>query len=86
MTIPGYLAISDIGFGTAGTNEMTILVGAQKKEKALSVFQSVSVFIFFSSTILCSLVVLAGLFLPLVETLNIAHMPKTTFQSCLVHP
>ena len=84
MTIPGYLAVSDIGFGTAGTNEMTILVGADETEKALSVFQSVSVFIFCMSGLLCASVALGGVYFPILDILNIGFMSETTFQTCLL--
>jgi len=41
-TIPSYMTISDIGFGNAASNEMTMLVAAGKQKEALVVFQSVT--------------------------------------------
>src|ERR1700744_5777595 len=40
-TIPGYLGLSDVGFGSVAGNEMTMLAAAQKYDEALVVFQSV---------------------------------------------
>jgi O-antigen/teichoic acid export membrane protein len=40
-TIPSYLGLSDIGFGSVAGNEMTMLAAAQDFEQALVVFQSV---------------------------------------------
>ena len=40
-TIPGYLGLSDVGFGSVAGNEMTMLAAAQDYEQALVVFQSV---------------------------------------------
>jgi O-antigen/teichoic acid export membrane protein len=40
-TIPSYLGLSDVGFGSVAGNEMTMLAAAQDLEQALVVFQSV---------------------------------------------
>ena len=40
-TIPSYLGLSDVGFGSVAGNEMTMLAAAQNFEEALVVFQSV---------------------------------------------
>src|ERR1700760_4414498 len=40
-TIPSYLGLSDVGFGSVAGNEMTMLAAAQDFEQALVVFQSV---------------------------------------------
>lgn len=39
-TIPGYFAISDLSFGSAAGNEMTMLVARGDRKRALQVFQS----------------------------------------------
>ena len=44
-TIPNYFAMSDIGFGNVAVNEMTMLVARGDEAEALSVFQSVNLFI-----------------------------------------
>src|SRR6202167_6354284 len=38
-TIPGYLGLSDVGFGSVAGNEMTMLAATHKYEEALVVFQ-----------------------------------------------
>ncbi len=40
-TIPSYLFLSDVGFGSVAGNEMTMLAAAQDFDQALTVFQSV---------------------------------------------
>ena len=40
-TIPSYLGLSDVGFGSVAGNEMTMLAAAEDFEQALVVFQSV---------------------------------------------
>ena len=40
-TIPGYLAMSDIGFVSAAANDMTILASKNQQHQALKVFQSI---------------------------------------------
>ncbi len=40
-TIPSYLGLSDVGFGSVAGNEMTMLAATQDFEQALVVFQSV---------------------------------------------
>jgi O-antigen/teichoic acid export membrane protein len=40
-TIPGYLAISDIGFVSAAANDMTLLASKNQHHQALKVFQSI---------------------------------------------
>jgi O-antigen/teichoic acid export membrane protein len=40
-TIPSYLGLSDVGFGSVAGNEMTMLAAAQDFDQALVVFQSV---------------------------------------------
>ena len=40
-TIPNYVGMSDVGFGSTAGNEMTMLMAAGKQEEALDVFQSV---------------------------------------------
>jgi len=44
-TIPMYFGMSDIGFGNVAGNEMTMLAAGGKRDEALVVFQSVSLFI-----------------------------------------
>ena len=69
-TIPGYLGLSDVGFGSVAGNEMTMLAAAEDYEQALVVFQSVWVL----TTVITSLIglLLLGLvwFLPLGRWLH----------------
>ena len=48
-TIPGYLAMCDIGLVSAAANEMTILVAKNRHQEALRVFQSIGAIIIFVS-------------------------------------
>ena len=51
-TIPSYLGLSDVGFGSVAGNEMTMLAAAKNFDQALVVFQSVWVL----TTVITSLV------------------------------
>jgi O-antigen/teichoic acid export membrane protein len=50
--IPWGLTVSDLGFGTAAANEMTMLVAEGKRDEALEVFQSISLLV----SLICSLI------------------------------
>ena len=75
--MPGYLSMSDIGFGSVAGNEMTMLTARQDYQEALKVFQSAWVFI----TSVCSaigLVVIAlAYLLPFDSWFNLQPLPKT---------
>jgi O-antigen/teichoic acid export membrane protein len=64
-TIPSYLGLSDVGFGSVAGNEMTMLAAAQNFDQALVVFQSVWVLTTFISGALGLLLISAVWFLPL---------------------
>jgi O-antigen/teichoic acid export membrane protein len=76
-TIPGYLGLSDVGFGSVAGNEMTMLAAAKKYDEALVVFQSVWVL----TTAITSLIalLLLGLvwFLPLGRWLHMHAISGT---------
>lgn len=63
-TIPGYLAISDIGFVSAAANEMTILASKNEKQQALKVFQSIWAMILAISILILIVLVALTLLLP----------------------
>jgi len=74
--MPGYLAMSDIGFASVAGNEMTMLTARQDYEEALRVFQSAWVFI----TSVCSaigLVVIAlAYLLPFDSWFKLEPLPR----------
>jgi hypothetical protein len=72
-TIPGYLAISDIGFVSAAANDMTILTSKNQHYQALKVFQSIQAMILSISILV--LIAIGGLIL---------LMPSLFSQSSLI--
>ena len=58
-TLPSYLSLSDIGFGSAAANKMTMLVATDNRHEALEVFQST----FLTINILC--ITIIAIFAPL---------------------
>ncbi len=64
-TIPSYLGLSDVGFGSVAGNEMTMLAAAQNFDQALVVFQSVWVLTTVITSLLGLLLIAAVWFLPL---------------------
>ncbi len=63
--MPAYMALSDIGFATAATHQMTILVADQKRDEAIAIFQSTQTFVFGISLLLLILILLVIFFLPI---------------------
>jgi O-antigen/teichoic acid export membrane protein len=73
-SIPTYFAMSDIGFGNVAGNEMTMLVAVGKRDEALDVFQSVSLFIT-AVSLLVGILLVAGVWLfPLERWLQIHRL------------
>jgi hypothetical protein len=64
-TIPSYLGLSDVGFGSVAGNEMTMLAAAQDFDQALVVFQSVWVLTTVITSLLGLLLIAAVWLLPL---------------------
>ena len=64
-TIPSYLGLSDVGFGSVAGNEMTMLAAAQDFEQALVVFQSVWVLTTVITSLLGLLLIATVWLLPL---------------------
>jgi O-antigen/teichoic acid export membrane protein len=64
-TIPSYLGLSDVGFGSVAGNEMTMLAAAENFEQALVVFQSVWVLTTVITSVVGLLLIAAVWFLPL---------------------
>jgi len=62
--IPGYLALSDVGFGTVAANEMTIRVAAGDRRGALAVFQSTWVLVTLLTVVIGLAVAAAAALLP----------------------
>ncbi len=69
-TIPSYLGLSDVGFGSVAGNEMTMRVAAQDLTQALVVFQSVWVLTTVITSVVGVLLLIAAWLLPLGTWLN----------------
>jgi O-antigen/teichoic acid export membrane protein len=75
--VPVYLAMSDVGFSTAATNEMTIAFSRGDSEGALESFQSAWVLTLGISLVLLLAVVPAALLLPLGSWLRLPRLGST---------
>ncbi len=73
-SIPIYLSMSDIGFGVAAANEMTMKIAQEKKKEALSVFQSIWLIVSIASIIFALIAILGVNFIPIKQWLNISKM------------
>jgi O-antigen/teichoic acid export membrane protein len=71
---PAYLAMTDIGFGSAAANEMTIKVGAGDRDGALEAFQSSWLFISYISVAAALLAIAFVWVFPIEGWLNLARM------------
>ena len=69
-TIPSYLGLSDVGFGSVAGNEMTMLAAGKNFDQALVVFQSVWVLTTVITSLLGLLLISAVWFLPLGRWLH----------------
>src|ERR1700733_14263933 len=69
-TIPSYLGLSDVGFGSVAGNEMTMLAAAQNFDQALVVFQSVWVLTTVITSVLAMLLIAAVWLLPVGQWLH----------------
>jgi O-antigen/teichoic acid export membrane protein/GT2 family glycosyltransferase len=69
-TIPGQLALSDLGFGSAASNEMTMRVGRNDRRGALATFQSAWVLVTLLSLAASALAITGLLFLPWHQWFN----------------
>jgi O-antigen/teichoic acid export membrane protein len=69
-TIPSYLGLSDVGFGSVAGNEMTMLAATQDFEQALIVFQSVWVLTTVITSLLGLLLIATVWLLPLGRWLH----------------
>lgn len=81
--IPSYLSMSDIGFGNAAANEMTMQVAAGRYASALRTFQSISALV---AAICAIALVLAGCLIAAVPLPNLIHassLPPSTIRRTL---
>ena len=83
-TIPSYLGLSDVAFGSVAGNEMTMLAAAQDYDQALIVFQSVWVLTTVLSGALGVLLVAVVWFLPLGNWLHMHAMSSTDVKLILL--
>jgi O-antigen/teichoic acid export membrane protein len=73
-SVPTYFALSDVGFGSAAGNEMTMLMAAGDQEAALDVFQSVLALTTVVSAALGAAFLALVWWLPFSRWLNIASI------------
>jgi O-antigen/teichoic acid export membrane protein len=76
-SVLGYLAISDLSFGSAAQNEMAMRVGRGDKQGALSVFQSSWVLVTLVSLIIMLLSLLLIWLMPLEVWLHLSGIPHS---------
>jgi O-antigen/teichoic acid export membrane protein len=69
-----YFTLSDVGFGSAAANEMTMRVSQGDREAALSIFQSVWLLIDILILIILLIILTIIWFLPLSSWLNLTHI------------
>lgn len=84
MTLPAYFAMSDFGFGTSGVNEMAMLAGANKKDEAVEVFQSIMALIFIVGGFLVGMALLLVFLSPVYDVLSFEIISKQHFQTCVL--
>lgn len=85
-SIPAYLSMSDIGFGSVAGNEMTILTARQDYQAASKVFQSAWVFITSVCSVISLVVIALAYLLPFDDWFNLQPMPhnKVALVICLL--
>jgi O-antigen/teichoic acid export membrane protein len=76
-SIPIYLSLSDVGFGSVAANEMTMRVAASNREGALETFQSAWVFISILSFTVALIASLSASLLPLASWLHFASISRS---------
>ena len=74
--IPGYLALSNIGFGSVAGNEMTMLMARKEQSAALRVFQSCWWLISLMMGAVGALFCVALYFLPMAKLLNLTGISE----------
>jgi len=74
--IPGYLALSNIGFGSVAGNEMTMLMARGERDAALRAFQSCWWLISLMMGVVGSLLCVALYFLPMAKLLNLTGISE----------
>jgi O-antigen/teichoic acid export membrane protein len=84
ITVPQYMALSDMGFGSVAGNDMTMRVAANDRNGALCSFQSAWVMICLISTVFGTLAVVAVYLLPLRRWLHLATMQPGEFHGVLL--
>lgn len=77
VSIPTYLALSDLGFGSAASNEMTLRVAQDDRPSALTIFQTTWLLIS-AIAVGCILLITAIVWgLPITHWLNFTHINST---------
>ena len=75
-SLPGYLSMSDIGFGSVAGNEMTMLTARQDYQGASRVFQSAWVFVTSVCSVISILVIALAYLLPFNSWFNLEPLPR----------
>ncbi|MEM8681718.1 MAG: hypothetical protein AAGF97_20405, partial [Planctomycetota bacterium] len=78
-----FLALSDVGLATAAANEMTMRVGADDRQAAVSVFQSTWVLLSLAGLVILGLVAVAVHATPVVDWIPLRDVSRTTAASVM---
>jgi O-antigen/teichoic acid export membrane protein len=82
--IPGYLALSDIGFASVAANDMTMRVANGDRRGALEVYQSIWLFISGVSVLVGIVVALSVYCMPVAAQFSINHISEAHTQQLLL--
>tara|TARA_B100000315_G_scaffold260400_1_gene321437 strand:+ start:1320 stop:2705 length:1386 start_codon:yes stop_codon:yes gene_type:complete len=84
FAIPAYLALSDVGFATAATNEMAMMAGSGKREEATTIFHSVGLLISIMSTLLLAIILILVFSMPIGRWFNFSQIEPGEIQFVLI--
>jgi O-antigen/teichoic acid export membrane protein len=79
-SVPSYIAMSDLGFGTATSTEIALLLANNQQEKANTLFNSSFYFILFIGILVLLILSILPFIFPLYETLSLKLIPEDTFK------
>jgi len=83
-TIPAYLILTDLGFGSAAGSDMTLRVHAGDREGAIETFQSISALMVFVSFLIGLLLSAVIFLLPVHRLLHFSSMSPKETQTALL--
>jgi O-antigen/teichoic acid export membrane protein len=83
-TIPAYLLLSDLGFGSVAGSDMTMLENAGDRKAVLETFQSVAVMVLVLSIVIGAILVATIFTLPIYEIFHVSSMTKRELRLTLM--